>query len=58
MSRMFDAFFSTKSDGMGLGLSISRSIIEAHGGQLTAARNEFRGLTMTFLLPPPYGEFP
>ena len=58
ISRMFDAFFSTKSDGMGLGLSISRSIIEAHGGQLTAARNEFQGLTMTFLLPPPYGEFP
>jgi signal transduction histidine kinase len=55
---MFDAFFSTKSDGMGLGLSISRSIIEAHGGQLTAARNEFQGLTMTFLLPPPYGELP
>jgi signal transduction histidine kinase len=58
MSRMFDAFFSTKSDGMGLGLSISRSIIEAHGGQLTAARNEFQGLTMTFLLPAPYGELP
>jgi signal transduction histidine kinase len=58
MSRMFDAFFSTKSDGMGLGLSISRSIIEAHGGQLTAVRNDFQGLTMTFLLPAPYGELP
>jgi signal transduction histidine kinase len=52
MDRMFEAFFSTKPDGMGLGLSISRSIIQAHGGELSAARNEFHGLTMTFSLPP------
>jgi C4-dicarboxylate-specific signal transduction histidine kinase len=58
MDRMFDAFFSTKPDGMGLGLSISRSIIEAHGGELNAARNEVHGLTMTFSLPPPYGSSP
>jgi signal transduction histidine kinase len=49
--RMFDAFFSTKPDGMGLGLSISRSIIQAHGGELNAARNELHGVTMTFSLP-------
>jgi C4-dicarboxylate-specific signal transduction histidine kinase len=51
MDRMFEAFFSTKADGMGLGLWISRSIIQAHGGELSAARNELHGLTMTFSLP-------
>jgi C4-dicarboxylate-specific signal transduction histidine kinase len=51
MARMFDAFFSTKPDGMGLGLSISRTIIQAHGGELNAARNASHGLTMTFSLP-------
>ena len=51
MDRMFDAFFSTKPDGMGLGLSISRTIIQAHGGELNAARNELHGITMTFSLP-------
>jgi C4-dicarboxylate-specific signal transduction histidine kinase len=51
MDRMFEAFFSTKADGMGLGLWISRSIIQAHGGELSAMRNELHGLTMTFSLP-------
>jgi C4-dicarboxylate-specific signal transduction histidine kinase len=51
MDRMFDAFFSTKPDGIGLGLSISREIIHAHGGTLSAARNDLHGLTMTFSLP-------
>jgi C4-dicarboxylate-specific signal transduction histidine kinase len=51
MERLFDAFFTTKPEGMGLGLSISRSIIQAHGGQLNAARNDPHGLTMTFSLP-------
>ena len=51
MNRLFDAFFSTKPDGMGLGLSISRNIIQAHGGELRAARNMPHGLTMTFSLP-------
>jgi signal transduction histidine kinase len=51
MDRLFDAFFTTKPDGVGLGLSISRSIIKAHGGELNAARNDRHGLTMTFSLP-------
>jgi C4-dicarboxylate-specific signal transduction histidine kinase len=55
--RMFDAFFSTKPDGMGLGLSISRTIIQAHGGELNAARNVLHGMTMTFSLPA-HGQLP
>ena len=51
MDRLFDAFFSTKPDGMGLGLSISRNIIQAHGGELSAVRNTPHGLTMTLSLP-------
>jgi signal transduction histidine kinase len=51
VDRLFDAFFSTKPEGMGLGLSISRNIIQAHGGELNAARNELHGLTMSFSLP-------
>jgi signal transduction histidine kinase len=53
MDRLFDAFFTTKPDGVGLGLSISRSIIKAHGGELNAARNDPHGLTMTLSLPIP-----
>lgn len=51
IDRLFDAFFSTKPDGMGLGLSISRNIIQAHGGELSVARNTPHGLTMTLSLP-------
>jgi two-component system, LuxR family, sensor kinase FixL len=48
---MFDAFFSTKEGGIGLGLCISRSIIESHGGQLWGMSNPERGATFRFTLP-------
>jgi PAS domain S-box-containing protein len=50
-SDVFDAFYSTKADGLGMGLSISRSIIEAHRGRLWAMRNPDRGTTFRFTLP-------
>ena len=48
--RMFEPFFTTKPDGMGLGLSISRTILEAHGGEIAARRNTDRGITCWFAL--------
>jgi signal transduction histidine kinase len=50
---MFDAFFTTKSSGMGLGLAISRRIIEAHNGSLWVTPNQDWGLTLAFTLPVP-----
>ena len=51
-TRIFEAFFTTKEEGLGLGLSVSRSIIEAHGGRLWARANHERGTTVAFALPP------
>jgi signal transduction histidine kinase len=49
--KMFEAFYTTKTDGMGIGLSVSRSIIEAHQGRLWAAPNDGPGSTFSFAIP-------
>jgi signal transduction histidine kinase len=51
MDRLFDAFYTTKPQGLGMGLSISRSIIEAHGGRLWAKASVPKGALFEFTLP-------
>jgi PAS domain S-box-containing protein len=58
IDRVFDSFYTTKPSGMGMGLSICRSIIEAHGGRLTARANMPRGAVFEFALPRDQGDPP
>lgn len=51
LNKVFDAFFTTKTEGMGMGLAISRSIVEAHGSQLAVRKNPDRGVAFSFELP-------
>jgi C4-dicarboxylate-specific signal transduction histidine kinase len=52
-AKLFSAFFTTKTEGMGLGLSICRSIVEGHGGSISCAAPSARGASMQIALPVP-----
>ena len=58
VERLFQALYTTKPDGLGMGLSISRSIIVAHGGRLWATPNASYGATLQFVLPAWNGQRP
>lgn len=54
--KMFDAFYTTKDSGLGMGLAICQTIVQTHGGELVATENEGPGLTMSFELPAAVGQ--
>ena len=58
LERLFDAFYTTKPDGIGMGLAITRRIVEAHGGQIWATPNTPRGAKFEFRLPTDAPELP